>query len=66
MAKKIVSRYEIIKALIKKEYKSVRPTAEQIVSVIRKYDLQRHTTDGKRRSREMMSRAMAKALNSLK
>jgi len=61
-----VSRYELIRKLVRKEYKAKRPTAEQIVAVIRKYDLQRHTTDGKKRSREVMGKAMAKALNSLK
>ena len=61
-----VSRYELIRKLVRKEYKAKRPTAEQIVAVIRKYDLQRHKTDGKKRSREAMSRAIAKALNSLK
>ena len=61
-----ISRYQLIRRLVRKEYKAVRPTAEQILTVIRKYDLQRHTSDGKRRNREVMSRAMAKALNSLK
>ena len=61
-----VSRYELIRKLVRKEYKAKRPTAEQIVAVIRKYDLQSHKTDGKKRSREAMSREIAKALNSLK
>ena len=61
MAKKIVSRYEIIKALIKKEYKSVRPTAIQILSVIKKYDLLTHKADGRKRSKEVMKEAVDNA-----
>ena len=66
MAKKIVSRYEIIKALIKKEYKSVRPTAIQILAVIKKYDLLTHKTDGRKRSKEVMKEAVAKAYAKLR
>ena len=51
---------------MRKEYKSVRPTAIQINEVIEKYGLNRYTKDGKKRSREVISKHMAKALNSLK
>ena len=62
-----VSRYELIKKLIRKEYKGKkkRPNAIDILGIIRKYDLQLHRSDGKRRSREAMTRAIAKAYNSL-
>ncbi len=61
-----ISRYQVIRRLVRKEYKSVRPTAEQINAVIHKYGLNKYTADGKKRSREVISKAMAKALNSLK
>ena len=60
-----LSRVELIKKLIAKEYKKKRPNAEQMMSVIRKYDLQLHRSDGKRRSKEAMTRAVAKAFKSL-
>ena len=56
----------MIKKLILKEYGAKRPTAEQINAVIHKYGLNKYTADGKKRSREVISKAMAKALNSLK
>ena len=61
-----ISRYQVIRRLVRKEYKAVRPTAEQINAVIHKYGLNKYTADGKKRSREVISKAMAKALNSLK
>ena len=61
-----VSRYELIRKLVRKEYKAVRPTAKQINEIIHKYKLNKYTADGKIRSREVISKAMAKALNSLK
>jgi hypothetical protein len=61
-----ISRFQLIRKLVRKEYKSVRPTAIQINAVIEKYGLNRYTKDGKKRSREVMSKYMAKALNSLK
>ena len=61
-----ISRNRLIQKLVRKEYKSVRPTAEQINAVIHKYGLNKYTADGKKRSREVISKAMAKALNSLK
>lgn len=62
-----VSRYELIRKLIRKEYKGKkkRPNAIDILGIIRKYDLQTHRSDGKKRSREAMKRAVAKAYNSL-
>ena len=61
-----ISRIKLIRKLVQKEYKSVRPTAIQIQEIIHKYGLNRYTSDGKKRSREVISKAMAKALNSLK
>ena len=60
-----VSRFDVIKKLIKKEYKNKRPTSLEMLNVIRKYDLQRYTSNGKKRSREAMTRAIAKAVKSL-
>jgi hypothetical protein len=61
-----ISRFQLIRKLVRKEYKSVRPTAIQINEVVWKYGLNRYTKDGKKRSREVISKHMAKALNSLK
>ena len=61
-----ISRFKLIRRLVRKEYKSVRPTAIQINAVIHKYNLNRYTSDGKKRSREVIAKHMAKALNSLK
>ena len=60
-----VSRFDIIKKLIRKEYKKERPTSHQMLEVIRKYDLQRYRSDCKKRSREAMTKAIAKAYKSL-
>ena len=60
-----VSRFDVIKKLIRKEYKSKRPTAIEMIEVIRKYDLQKYRSDGKKRSREVMTKAIAKAYKSL-
>ena len=61
----VVSRFDVIKKLIRKEYKKERPNAEQQRAVIHKYDLQRYTKGGKKRSREAMTKAIAKAVQSL-
>ena len=61
-----ISRIQLIRKLVRKVYKSKRPTAIQINEIIHKYGLNRYTADGKKRSREVISKAMAKALNSLK
>ena len=60
-----VSRFDIIKKLIRKEYKDKRPNAKEMLEVIRKYDLQKYRSDGKKRSREVMTKAIAKAVKSL-
>ena len=56
-----ISRVELIKKLIAKEYKKKRPNAEQMMSVIRKYDLQLHKSDGRKRSRSAVTKSIAKA-----
>lgn len=61
MSKKKISRNWIIRKLCQKHYKSERPTAKQILDVVYKYDLNRHTADGKTRSKEVMTNAVAKA-----
>ena len=63
-----INRVELIKKLIRKEYKGKkkRPNAIDILGIIRKYDLQLHKSDGKRRSREAMTKAVAKAYSSLR
>ena len=61
-----ISRVQLIQKLVRKRYKSKRPTAKQITEIIHKYGLNMYTADGKKRSREVISKAMAKALNSLK
>ena len=60
-----VSRFELIKKLIRKEYKDKRPNAKEMMEVIHKYDLQKYRSDGKKRSREVMTKAIAKAVKSL-
>ena len=60
-----VSRFDVIKKLIKREYKNKRPSSLEMLNVIRKYDLQRYRSDGKKRSREAMTKAIAKAYKSL-
>ena len=63
-----ISRYELIRKLIRKEYKNKkkRPNAIDILGIIRKYDLQTHRSDGKKRSREAVKEHIAKAYASLK
>ena len=63
---KKVNSFELIKKLIQKEYKKKRPNATEMLAVIRKYDLQRYRSDGKKRSREAMTKAVAKAYKSLR
>ena len=61
-----ISRVKLIQKLVRKKYKAKRPTADQILQVIKDYDLQLHKTDGTKRNREVIGKAMAKALHSLK
>ena len=60
-----VSRFEVIKKLVKKEYGAKHATAEQINAVIKKYELNLYTSDGKRRNREVIGKAISKIIESL-
>ena len=53
-----VSRVDIIRKLVVKEYKAQRPTAAQINAVISKYDLNLYTKDGNHRSKEVMTKVL--------
>ena len=61
-----VSRMGVIRQLVRKEYGAVHPTADKILAIIKKHELNLYTTDGKRRSREVLTKSMAKALAKLK
>jgi hypothetical protein len=60
-----VSRLDVIKKLLHKEYGAKRPTAEQMTLVIKKYELNLYTSDGKRRNKEVIGKAIAKVISSL-
>ena len=66
MSKKKISRVWIIRKLCQKHFKAVRPTAIQINNIIKKYNLNRYTEDGKRRSKEVMQKDIARAYAKLK
>tara|TARA_R100001463_G_scaffold133516_1_gene194980 strand:+ start:445 stop:639 length:195 start_codon:yes stop_codon:yes gene_type:complete len=61
-----VSRVWIIRKLCQKHFKAVRPTAIQINNIIKKYNLNMYTEDGKKRSKEAMQKDIAKAYAKLK
>ena len=42
-----------------------RPAAQQQLEVIKKYELNLYTSDGKRRSKEVIGKAIAKVIKSL-
>ena len=65
LGKKKISRMWVIRQLCQKKHGTVRPTAIQINTVIRDWDLNRYTIDGKKRSKEVLKQAMAKAYASL-
>jgi len=58
---KKISRIWLIRRLCHKHYKSVRPTASQINNVIHMYKLNRYGVDGKKRSKEVLKKNIAKA-----
>ena len=58
---KKVSRLWIIRQLCIKKFGAKRPTAKQINEIIHKYNLNRYTTDGKKRSKEVIKEYIAKA-----
>ena len=61
-----VSRFKVIQKLVKKKYKSKRPTAIQIQKIIMDNDLSLYKSDGKKRSREVVGKAVAKAFEKTK
>ena len=63
--KRKISRIWVIRELCKKKYNSVRPTAVQIKEVIDENGLNRYTADGKKRDKEVISKAMQKAYASI-
>ena len=65
MSKKKISRIWIIRQLCLKKYKSKRPTAIQMLSVIKEHGLNRFTADGKKRDKEVITKAMQKAYSTL-
>ena len=65
MSKKKISRIWVIRQLCLKKFKAKRPTAIQIQTVIRENGLNRYTADGKKRDKEVISKAMQKAYASL-
>tara|TARA_R100000008_G_C3445967_1_gene96879 strand:- start:231 stop:500 length:270 start_codon:yes stop_codon:yes gene_type:complete len=64
--KRKVSRMWVIRQLCLKKFKSKRPTAVQIKAVIDEHGLNRYTADGKKRSKEVITEAMQKAVASLR
>jgi len=56
----------VIRQLIRKEYGAVRPTADKILAIVKKHELNLYTSDGKRRSREALTKSMARAVAKLK
>jgi len=63
--KKKISRNWVIRELCKEKYGTVRPTGVQINTVIRSFNLNRYTIDGKKKSKEDMKIAMQRAYASL-
>ena len=61
-----VSRIEVIRRLCRKEYGAVRPTADKINAVIKKYGLNLYGSDGRKRTKEVIAKALSKAVASLK
>jgi hypothetical protein len=63
--KRKVSRMWVIRQLCLKAFGAKRPTAVQIKSVIEEYGLNRYTPDGKKRDKEVITKAMQKAYASI-
>jgi len=59
--KKKISRIWVIRKLCQKKYGTVRPTAKQINEIIHEYSLNKYTTDGKKRTKEVLKEYIAKA-----
>jgi len=63
--KKKVSRLWVIRQLCLKHFGAKRPTAIQINTIIKSYDLNRYTSDGKKRTKEVIKEAISKAYSKL-
>jgi len=62
MSKKTISRMWVIRKLCQKKHGTVRPTAIQINEVILEWGLNRYTAEGKKRDKEVIKKAMQKAV----
>ena len=58
---KNISRVGLIRKLVRKKYGKKRATGEEIMMVIREYDLQLHKSDGRKRIRGALTKSIAKA-----
>jgi len=63
---KVINRMWLISQLIKQRYKAQRPTAHQISEIIDKFGLKLYDSNGKHRSKEAMTKAVAKAYKVLR
>ena len=61
-----VSRFGVIRKLVRKKYKKKHPTAIEILEVIHEHNLSLFTENGKKRNREAIGKAVAKAIKYLK
>ena len=66
MSKKKISRLWVIRKLCQKHYQTVHPTAAQINNVIHMHGLNKYSADGKVRSKEVLTKNIAKAYAKLK
>ena len=66
MSKRKISRLWVIQRLCHKHYQTAHPTAAQINNVIHKYGLNKYSVDGKVRSKEALTKNIAKAYAKLK
>ena len=63
--KRKVSRLWVIRQLCLKHFGAKRPTAKQINTIIKTYNLNRYTADGKKRTKEVIKEHIAKAYRQL-
>ena len=59
--KRKISRMWVIRQLCLKHFRAKRPTAIQINTIIKSYNLNRYTSDGKKRTKEVIKEYIAKA-----
>ena len=63
--KRKVSRMWVIRQLCLKHFGAKRPTAIQINTIIKSYNLNRYTSDGKKRTKEVIKEYIAKAVKQI-